>query len=92
MSQNPITCDGYRVHTIDPSPSLGIGVGMKRDEKALVILTIFTDQYPFMLLLSVHLIQVAPAVTISYFFTHFSLFMFSFSFFPATCFCHLFAH
>lgn len=44
-------------------PSTQCGAGMKRDEKALVILTIFTDQYPFMLLLSVHL---APAVTISY--------------------------
>lgn len=38
---------------------------MKRDEEALAILTIFTDQYPFMLLLSVHLGEVAPAVTLS---------------------------
>lgn len=40
---------------------------MKRDEEALVILTIFTDQYPFMLLLWVHVGEVAPAVTLSSF-------------------------
>lgn len=47
---------------------------MKRDEEALVILTIFSYQYPFMLLLSV-----APAVTL--FLPLFSLFLFLFLFF-----------
>lgn len=37
---------------------------MKRDEEALVILTIFTNQYPFVVLLWGHLGEVAPAVTL----------------------------
>lgn len=55
---------------------------MKRDEEALVILTIFTDQYPFMLQFWVHLGEVAPAVTLSFPFSP-SLF-FPLSFLPAT--------
>lgn len=39
---------------------------MRRDEEALVTLTIFTNQYPFMLLFSVHLGEVASAVTLSF--------------------------
>lgn len=39
------------------------GAAMKRDEEALVILTIFTDRYPFRLTLSVSLGDVSPAVT-----------------------------
>lgn len=41
------------------------GVRMERDERALVVLTIFTDQYPFMFLLSVPLDEVAPRMTLS---------------------------
>ncbi len=62
-----------RVHR----PTTQLGVRMKRDEEALVILTIFTDQYPFMLQFWVHLGEVAPAVTLS--------FLFSPSFLPS---CH----
>jgi len=41
-------------------------LGMKRDEEALVILTIFTDRYPFMLPLLECLVEVTPAVTLSF--------------------------
>lgn len=37
---------------------------MERDERALAVLTVFTDQYPFMLLLSVRLDEVAPEMTL----------------------------
>lgn len=44
---------------LEDAKSYGGGAAMKRDEEALVILTIFTDQYPFMLTLLVSLGDVA---------------------------------
>lgn len=44
-------------------------VEIERDEEAFVMLTIFTNQYPFMLLLLVCLAEVSPAVTQSFLFS-----------------------
>lgn len=44
-------------------------VEIERDEEAFVMLTIFTNQYPFMLLLLVCLAEVSPAVTHSFLFS-----------------------
>lgn len=63
-SLNPLNLSFFhlslRVHT----GSLQVGARMKRNEGALVILTLFTDQYPFMLPLLVCLGEVAPEVTL----------------------------
>ena len=49
---------------IDATPSLEYE--WREMKKALVVLTVFADQYPFMLLLSVRLDEVAPWMTLSF--------------------------